>query len=544
MKHLKPIALLLTALLCGPGPRAVASDLEADIVVYGGTSSAIVAAVQAKRMGKSVLVVSPDKHLGGLSSGGLGWTDSGRKSAIGGLSRDFYRRVKQHYDNPASWKFQTPEEYNHNRTIGRYEPEADAMWVFAPSVAEKVFEDLVAEFKIAVLREERLDRRKGVARDGQRIESITTLSGKTCRGRVFIDATYEGDLMAAAGVSYTVGREANSVYGETLNGVQKAKNDKLHRFTHEVDPYVTPGDPTSGLLPGINTAPGEDGEGDHRVQAYCFRMCMCDHPDNRVPFPKPEGYDESRYELLFRHFEAGSEHLPLAPSRVPDHKTDTNNSGAVSTDHIGMNYRYPEAGYEEREAIIAEHEAYQKGLMWTLANHPRVPEKIRDRIKPWGLAADEFTDNGNWPHQLYVREARRMISDYVVTELDCTRQRIAEDPVGMGSYNMDSHNVQRYLTAGAAVQNEGDVQESPGGPYTISYRSIVPKRGEAENLLVPVCLSCSHIAYGSIRMEPVFMILGQSAATAAALAIDNDVPVQDVDYDKLREQLLQDGQQL
>lgn len=510
-----------------------------DVVIYGGTSAGVIAAIQVARMHRSVVVIEPGRHIGGLTTGGLGWTDSGRKSAIGGLARLFYRKIKAHYDRDEAWTYERRETYRF------YRPNDDAMWTFEPHVAEDIMEALLREHRVPVVRQARLDRRAGVECDGRRIRSIRTLDGRRFRGRMFIDATYEGDLMAAAGVSYTVGRESNATYGETLNGVQKAQNTHNHRFIKPVDPYVRPGDPSSGVLHGINPdPPGEDGQGDHRVQAYCFRMCMTRVPENRVPFRKPADYDERRYELLFRNFEAGDLRLPLKIDMMPNGKTDTNNNGAVSTDYIGMNYEYPDASYEQRERIVAEHRSYQEGLMWTLANHPHVPEAIRKQVSQWGLARDEFTDNGHWPHQIYVREARRMVSDYVMTEHDCRRRRVAEDSVGLGSYNMDSHNCQRYITPEGFVQNEGDVQVSPGGPYAISYRSIVPKRGEVENLLVPVCVSASHIAYGSIRMEPVFMILGQSAATAAVFAIEDDIAVQDVPYAKLRRRLLADGQVL
>jgi hypothetical protein len=508
-----------------------------DVVVYGGTSSGVAAAVQAKRMGKSAIVVEPGKHLGGLTSGGLGMTDSGNKAVIGGIAREFYQRVKKHYDNPSSWKHERLDDYS------LYRAADDAMWTFEPHVAEMIFEQLVIEHDIPVVRERRLNRETGVRKSGQRITSITTESGEVYHGRMFIDATYEGDLMAAAGVTFTVGRESNSVYGETLNGVQKRENTHNHRFIVKVDPYVVPGDRSSGLLPGIHgDPPGEEGAGDDRVQAYCFRMCMSNVASNRVPFPRPEDYDERRFELLLRTLEAGDLRFPMHPAMMPNGKTDTNNSGAFSTDNIGMNYEYPDASYDQRDAIIAEHESYQKGFMWTLANHPRVPEKIRDEMAGWGLAADEFIETGNWPHQLYIREARRLVSGYVTTELDCRRSRVAEDSVGMGLYNMDSHNVQRYVSAEGYAMNEGDVQVSPGGAYSISYRSLVPKKGECENLLIPVCLSSSHIAYGSIRMEPVFMVLGQSAATAAVLSIEESVAVQQLKYARLRARLLADKQ--
>ncbi len=509
-----------------------------DIVIYGGTSGGVAAAVQAARMGKNVVLVGPGSHLGGLTSGGLGKTDSGDQSVIGGISREFYQRLKKYYDDPAAWKQEKQADYQ------GYDPGSDAIWGFEPHVAEKIYGRMLEEENILVIRNERLDLAGGAVVSDGRISSIKMESGMVFNGKMFIDATYEGDLMAAAGVSYTIGRESNQVYGETLNGVQKAQAI-YHQFVDGVDPWVIPGDPSSGLLPGVhNNPPGEDGEGDDLVQAYCFRLCLTDVEENRVPYPKPDGYDEARYELLLRNFEAGENGMPWLPGMMPNRKTDTNNRTGFSTDNIGMNYEYPEAGYEKRSEIIKEHEIYQKGLMWTLANNPRVPEHIRAEISRWGLAKDEFTDNGNWPHQLYIREARRLVGEYVVTENDCRRLIVAGDPVGMGSYTMDSHNCQRYVTPEGFVKNEGDVEVSPGGAYLVSYRSLLPKKEEIQNLLVPVCLSASHIAYGSIRMEPVFMILGQSAATAAALALDNNTALHEVDYLELRDHLLRDGQVL
>jgi len=509
-----------------------------DVVIYGGTAAAVSAAVQARRMDKTVVIVCPDKHLGGLTAGGLGWTDSGRKEVIGGVSREFYQRVKKHYDRPGAWVHQKPGDYS------RYRADDDAMWVFEPHVAERTFEELVAEYDIPVFRDEWLNRKGGVRKNSSRIVSITMLSGRTYRGRIFIDATYEGDLMASAGVSFHVGREGNDVYGETLNGVQTRKAVS-HQFDKPVDPYVKAGDPDSGLLPRIHGgSPGEEGKGDHRVQAYNYRMCLTKVVENRVPFPKPANYDPMQYELLARYLDKGWRAIFRKFDPAPNAKTDTNNHGAFSTDNIGMNYDYPEAGYQRRREILKEHEDYQKGLMWFLAYDPRTPEDVREKMSQWGLAKDEFTDNGNWPHQIYVREARRMVSDFVMAEPYLRGQKPTPKPIGMGSYNMDSHNVQRYVDANGHARNEGDIQINPGGPYPISYEAIVPKASECTNLLVPVCLSSSHIAYGSIRMEPVFMILGQSATTAASMAIDNAVSVQDVDYSKLRARLLADGQVL
>ena len=518
---------------------AKASATEYDVVVYGGTSAGITAAIQASRLGKSVILLEPSKYLGGLSTSGLGYTDTGNKQAIGGLSREFYQRIKKSYDNPELWKYEKSDEY------GRYDAKLDAMWTFEPHIAMRVFQEMLDESSVEVRLQQPLDRSSDITLSENRIKSIRTLPGLTVQGKMFIDTTYEGDLMAAAGVSYTVGRESNEQYGETLNGVQTALNIHNHRFPKPVDPYRTPGDPSSGLLPGIHPGPpGDEGQADHRVQAYCFRMCMTNVDENRVPFEKPANYDPLRYELLLRNFEAGDLRVPYHSLMMPNGKTDTNNNGAFSTDNIGMNYDYPEASYERRAEIVAEHLDYQKGLMWTLANHPRVPKEVRDEVSKWGLSRDEFTDTDHWPHTLYIREARRMIGEYVTTEADCFRRRIVPDSVGMGSYNMDSHNTQRYVSSDGLAKNEGDVQVSPGGTYLISYRSIVPKRDEVENLLVPVCLSSSHIAYGSIRMEPVFMILGQSAASAASLSLDNNIAVQDLPYATLRKQLDKDGQAL
>ncbi|MBN1893100.1 FAD-dependent oxidoreductase, partial [bacterium] len=409
--------------------------------------------------------------------------------------------------------------------------------------AEAVFEGFIQEYQIPVFRDEWLDRDHGFIKRNGRIRSIRMLSGKRFAGKMYIDATYEGDLMAAAGVSYQVGREANSVYGETWNGVQTGVFHHSHYFKKPVSPYRTPGDPSSGLLPRISDQPpGEKGGGDRRVQAYCYRMCLSNHPENRVPFPRPDGYDPSQYELLLRVFATGWREGFEKFDAVPNRKTDTNNHGPFSTDNIGMNDDYPEAGYERRREILKEHETYQKGLMYFLANDPRVPEDVRLMIGQWGLAADEFIDNGNWPRQIYVREARRMKGATVMTEHEVLGRRSVPQPVGMGSYTLDSHNVQRYVTPEGFVQNEGDIGVPVPQPYPIAYGSLTPRKNECENLLVPVCVSCSHIAFGSIRMEPVFMILGQSAATAAVQASRTGCAVQETDYDALASRLRQDGQ--
>jgi hypothetical protein len=537
---------LLAMVACGP--KGENQDQEIiDVVVYGGTSAAVTAAVQAKRMGKSVIIISPDIHLGGLSSGGLGYTDTGKKEVIGGISREFYQRLYDHYQTKEAWKWQEMSEYgNKGQGTPAIDGDARTMWIFEPHAAEQVFDDFVEENDIEVIRDEWLDRESGVSMENNRIVSIRTLSGKEFRGRMFIDATYEGDLMAAAGVSYHVGREANSVYNEEWNGVQTGVFHHRHHFNvldTPIDPYWTPGDPSSGLLPRISAEdPGVKGEGDNKVQAYCFRTCMSNHPDNRVPFPRPDNYDSTQYELLVRIFDAGWREWFDKFDMIPNRKTDTNNHGPFSSDNIGMNYDYPEASYERRKEIIKEHEDYQKGLLYFVANDPRVPKEIQEEFQKWGLAKDEFTDNGNWPHQIYVREARRMIGKFVMTENELLKKNPTPESVGMGSYTIDSHNIQRYVTEDGHVHNEGDIGVSLPGPYEIAYGALLPKEEECENLLVPVSVSSSHIAFGSIRMEPVFMILGQSAATAAAMAIDEGISVQALEYPKLKAQLENDNQ--
>lgn len=533
------IVLLFLLQACGNS-----ATYKADVIIYGGTSAAVTAAVEVIKSGKKAIIVSPDTHLGGLSSGGLGYTDTGNKATIGGLSREFYHRVWLHYNDSSSWKWEKHEEYgNKGQGTPAMDGENRTMWIFEPHVAEKVFEDFISEYDIPVYRDEWLNRESGVVTKDGKVVSFTTLSGKTFKGKMFIDATYEGDLMASAGISYTVGREACSEYNEQWNGVQDGVYHHGHYFKSDISPYVIPDDPNSGLLPYVSSEPIQPNcTGDDKIQAYCFRLCMSNHPDNRVPFEKPENYDPKNYELLARVFESGWDEWFNKYDMIPNRKTDTNNHGPFSTDFIGMNYDYPEASYERRKEIIEEHENYQKGLLYFVSTDERVPEDVRNSMSKWGLAKDEFTDNGNWPHQLYIREARRMIGNYVTTENEVLGKTNVNDPVGMGSYTMDSHNIQRYVTEKGYVQNEGDVGVHPGKPYKISYGSITPKKEECANLLVPVCVSSSHIAFGSIRMEPVFMILGQSAATAACMAIDRKEAVQDIDYSLLKEKLLSKNQ--
>ena len=547
-------------------PKLNREEFSADLIVYGGTSAGVSAAIQASRMGKTVWLIEPTNRIGGLTTGGLGQTDIGNKIVIGGIAREFYQNVKKYYQRPESWKWQKPEEYRDGGQT-RTDSKEDAMWTFEPSAALKIFHQMLGQEKnIRLAYNQRLNRQNGVVKTNGSITSIAMESGEVYRGKVFIDATYEGDLMAAAGVSYRVGRESNKEYGETLNGVQANKvsltlgktisfNSANHNFIVGVDPHIVKGDPTSGLLPFITPGkPGIDGQGDNGIQAYCFRMTLTDHPENRIPFFKPEGYVEQEYELLFRNYEAADGPIekmydyggivPWINSDMPNRKTDTNNQKGFSTDFIGQNYEYPEASYKEREKIAERHRKYQQGLMWTLAYHPRIPEKVRNIVSKWGTCKDEYENEDGWQEQLYVREARRMVCDYVMTQQNCEAIKVAEDPIGMGAYGMDSHQVKRYVDVNGFVQNEGNVEAHGFAPYPIGFKSIVPKNAECKNLLVPVCLSATHIAYGSIRMEPVFMVLGQSAATAACMAIDKGVDIQIIEYEILKSKLLADKQVL
>lgn len=497
-------------------------DTTYDVVIYGGTSAGVMAAYTARKMGKTVLLIEQGSRLGGLTTGGLGYTDIGNKYAITGLSRDFYRRLGTHY--------------------GKFE-----QWIFEPSVAKALFEEYIDKAGIEVLYNHRivsLEKENASIREIalENSEDPSPDTRRTVTGKMFIDTSYEGDLLAMAGVSYFVGRESNSDYNETYNGVQLMNG---HQFPDGIDPYKISGDTTSGLLWGISNNKLEpDGTGDKKEQAYNYRICLTDDPNNLAPITRPEGYDSTKYELLLRLIEAQPERRKLNDffiwSGMPNRKTDINNRGGFSTDMIGMNYGYPEGTYAEREQIIKEHEQYTKGLLYFYATDPRVPEELRKEMQQWGYPKDEYLENDNWSPQLYIREARRMVGEYVMTQANCQGKEVVEDGVGMAAYTMDSHNCQRLVVekdGKKMVKNEGNVEIGGFGPYPISYRSIIPKAEECKNLLVPVCLSATHIAFGSIRMEPVFMVLAQSAAVAAVMAIDASSSVQEVDVEELRQEL-------
>ena len=506
----------LSALSCGK---------HYDVCIYGGTSAGVVAARSAALEGYNVVIVEPSGHIGGLTTGGLGMTDIGNKQVVQGISRQFYRELGKHY--------------------GRLES-----WVFEPHVAQEVMDAYLEHPHITVLRRTGMDR---LSKQGRHITLMHTNlldekgnvlgRGPKIRAKVFIDASYEGDLLPASGVSYAVGRESSAQYGESWNGRHIATN---HQFPDGVDPYVVPGDPASGLLPGVTEGPaGEEGEGDGLLQAYNLRLCLTDSLENRIPFTRPSGYDSTRYELLARLIAAPpakAKYFIWSP--MPGRKTDVNNYGGFSTDYIGGNAGYLEASYAERYKIYQAHTDYTLGVLWFMMTDPRAPFAIREELARWGLPKDEYPENGHWTPQLYVREGRRMVSDYVVTQKDCEGLANVSDGIAYAAYNMDSHNCRRIVVDGM-VKNEGNVEEKIPGPWPIPYRSTVPSRKECDNLLVPVCVSSSHIAFGSLRMEPVFMSLGQVAGLAAVMSIKHGIPVQDVSAGDLMSKLaldpLQDG---
>jgi hypothetical protein len=559
-KHIT--ATLLAAFLCVPvmpahaqtappvyyqpvGERKPAT-LECEIVVYGGTSAGSIAAIQAARMGRKTTLVSFNQHVGGLTSGGLTTSDLGKVETIGGLALEYYKRL-------------------------------GAKTKFSSAAAEALYRTKLAEAGVTVRLGQPLE---SVQMQGNRIVSATFETGLTVKAAMFIDASYEGDLMAAANVSYTVGREPRGTYNESLAGQWQTVSWKdTYQFCRlPISPYVVPDDPSSGLLPEISPdTPGKPGEGDYRVQAYNFRMNLSDK-EGRIPFPKPKGYDPARYGLLarFLNFDPKVEwklnytSKPMTDGPVQLRNGDANNAGSFSTDLVGGSHRWPDGTFEPvsfsqmppprrglpvplrelyqlREKIYQDHVTYQQGLLYFLANDSQVPKEVQERVNRFGLDPREFKETGHWPHQLYIREGRRMVSDYVMTQANCERERIAQDSIGLASYPMDSHFCQRVVVeeiGKTTVRNEGGFGHHCAGPYPVSYRSIVPKKAECENLLVPVSLSASHVAFGSIRMEPVFMILGQSAGTAAAIAIEDSRAVQDVPYAKLKELLLKQGQRL
>ncbi|MGH9437465.1 MAG: FAD-dependent oxidoreductase [Terriglobia bacterium] len=498
----------------------LAAPRPLDIVVYGATASGVIAAVAAARQGARVALLEPGAHLGGMVSGGLGHTDTGRKETIGGLSLDFFKRMGRHYSQPITWDFE-------------------------PHAAENTFRAMARESGVRVLTRHRLMERRGVVKRGSAIVEVVTENGARFPAKVFIDATYEGDLLAQAGVSFTWGRESREEYNESFAGVRVADRYAHHRFEVPVSAYGEHGK----LLPNIDPGPrGEIGAGDKKVQAYNFRLCLTKNKDNQAPIPEPSHYDPKQFSLLASLIAADVKknghppamHQLTSMSPLPNGKIDLNNNGAFSTDYIGKSWDYPTASYRRRDQIWHEHADYTAGFFYFLAHDPQVPEPLRDEVKQWGLARDEFVDTDHWPSQLYVREARRMVGDFVMTQHDAETELTKLDPIGMGSYNMDTHNSQRYVQKDGTAQNEGDT-EVPTIPYQISCRVLLPKPGECRNLLVPVCTSATHVGYGTLRLEPVYMIMGEAAGVAAKMAIEQGRAVQEIDTAKLAQELKKKG---
>jgi hypothetical protein len=511
------------ALLLASAGLAMTAPQQFDVVVYGGTAGGVITAITAAREGLKTALLEPGVHVGGMVSGGLGWTDYGKKEVIGGYALEFYFRVGRHYE------------------MARYGQ--DLSWLHEPHVAEEIFRHLLKEAGVTLLEKHRLREQDGVRKQGVSVREIVMENGASFTAKVFVDSSYEGDLMAQSGITYTWGRESVSEYGESLAGVRE--KTPYHQFLVNVSPK----DATGKLLPEIsNDNSGAPGSADKKVQAYNYRMCFTDVPSNRVAFAKPANYNADRYTLLARLIEARTKaegRVPrlqtfLTTDRLPNGKTDVNNNGAFSTDYIGGSWEYPTANYAKRAKIWQEHKDYMAGLFYFLANDSQVPAELRTQMNQWGLCKDEFADTENWPHQLYIRESRRMVGEYVMVQKDLQTELTKPDVIGMGSYNSDSHNVDRIVGEDGFVRNEGDMQVAVK-PYQIPYRIMTPKRAQAANLLVPVAFSASHVAYSSVRMEPQYMILGQAAGVAAKLAIDSAKPVQDIDVKTLQSKLSTQG---
>jgi len=528
------------------GGASASATRRCDVLVVGATPAGLTCALEAASRGAHVVVLTRETVIGGLCAAGLGFSDTGRKEVVGGRAREFFQRTWRWYERPEAWRHEARAAFgNRGQGTAALDGESRTMWLFEPSVASAVFEQWLAEpapatasrgGRVVIERGVALDRTRAPARRAARLASVATTDGRVFAADVFVDATYEGDLLALAGAPYTVGREGREVHGESLAGVQTAQATK-NQFPSGVDPFVVRGRPDSGLLDGIEATLARDGTGDLGVQAFCFRLALTDVPANRVAIAAPADYDERDHELLFRSIEAGQTKNFLTLDLLPNRKTDSNNWGGASSDFVGRNHAYPEASDAERAAIVAAHARWQRGHLWSLQNHPRVPEAIRAFHAPWGLCADEHVATGHWPHELYVREARRLVSDFVMLEEHVRGVREVPQPIAMGSYNIDSHNVWRHVSVHGDVRNEGDVQVKLAAPYAIDLGALLPPANAVSNLIVPVCVSASHVAYGSIRMEPVFMALGQAAGVVAVLALECGVAVQDVPYTEVRERL-------
>ncbi|RSL84328.1 hypothetical protein CDV31_016717 [Fusarium ambrosium] len=524
-----------------------------EVVIYGNTVAALTAAIQTLRMKKTVAIVCPGNTIGGLTASGLGWTDAKDGRSIGGIAREFYQRVYAHYQKSAAWKYETRDSYIGRRIRAQPGPAIDfgkkVQWTFEPKIAEYIWEQWVKDGKIPIYRNQQIDRSpKGVKYNGTNIASFKTLDGTTFAGKMFIDAGYEGDLMESAGIPFRTGRESRTHYDEDDAGVYVNSKGRLS----DIDPYVKMGNPSSGLISGVQRVIKDpiaiSGQGDpYRVQSYNYRLALTKVPDNKVPFVKPAGYNETDYEILFRYVEGGYKGPFFTRQLMPNLKTDSNAQGQVSTDLIGGNYdddsNYALDSYAQRATTVKKHKLWTQGFLWTLANHPRIPESVRKDYSTWGLAKDEFVKNGNWPYEMYIREARRMYGAYTMAQSNVQKPVAFENDsiIGMGSYFLDVHQVQRVVVDGK-IYDEGWVHIKTSRPFPIPLNSIITNASIATNFLNPVTMSATHVAYSAIRMEPAYMVMGQSAATAAVLAIEQGVNIQDVDRAELTARLNADEQ--
>jgi hypothetical protein len=502
---------------------AEAPSESADLVVYGGTASGVMTAYSAARQGLHVILLEPTHHLGGMVTGGLSATDYAYFHIIGGYTREFYREAAS--------------------TYGNEKLERGSDWLSEPKVGEAIFNRWLASEHVDVRFGERLKEKGGVQMHGRKLTALITEDGHTWTGKIFADCSYEGDVMAQAGITYVVGREGIAEFGESLAGVRP--DTPKHQFLWKISAF----DDNHKLLPEIDPGPlGPGGSADKHVQAYNFRLILTDDPANLMPWTKPVGYDASRFALLTRYvrsYKAQTGHEPTIktvtnPVCFSHHKCDFNNNGPFSTDYLGKSWTYPDAGYAERGHIWADHMLYTQSFFYFLSTDPSVPKVLQDDVNRWGRAKDEFTDSEGWPRQLYIREGRRMRGMYVMHQSDLQTDLTKPDSIAMGSYNSDSHNEERVAMPDGSAFNEGDIQV-PVKPYEISYRAILPHENEAENLLVPVCLSASHIAYSSVRMEPQYMMIGQAAGVAAKLSLSHGVPVQKIPIGELQGVLRKDG---
>ena len=537
-----------------PADAQFMQENTTDICIYGATSGGIASAIQASRLGQKVLLIEPSEHIGGITTGGLQWTDFGKEGVVGGLSEEFYKRVTDYYKTAAAWKVNDPFK---NKLLNS---KTKFIKSFEPHVADSVFESMLKEAGIKVITGKRLDRKNGIKKEGSVIKEISFESGEKVAAKIFIDATYEGDLMALAGVSYTFGRESKDTYDEDLAGVMRTDNlpsfipkrsfNKVDYYIVGADTmpysYVNPYDSDGKLLYGIQDVPlDKPGTGDKKIQAYGVRVVLTTDPNNRIPITRPSDYDSTKYELLIRYIDAHKlkniRQIFYKIDPVPNLKTDINDGCPFSTDHIGFNWDYPDASYERREEILKDHHSFTKGLIYFAGHDPRVPPEIRNEVLKYGYPKDEYVDNNNWTTEVYIRESRRMVGEYVMTQKDIQQNTSKAHSIGLGSYTLDSHHVQRLVDKDGNVINEGNLKGKVDA-YEIPYEALLPKKNECSNLLVTFCLSSSHVAYGSIRMEPVFMVLGQSAATIACLALKLGVTMYNLNYELIKEQLIRDNQ--